>query len=408
MKRIFLLVLSLIILFISEPIAVNASDEKAVFVRKDGLWLKDGEVERKIVEGGKVFYPKFSSDGIYVSYLSGDSKELWIYNRVTRLKRRVFAGDAYMPRWAPVGQKLAWKSGSVLNVINLSEPTEPFENVALGVGNYSWTSDGKGFIISSSAHLEPDGWSAVQIFTVPADAKGDQTKIKRITTLPKRSDTFFAIGTTEFKWSARSRQYAFIACPTASMSADSNTLMTVTKYGSETKMAGNMLSDPNWFHWSPKDEKLAFIKGIGRLTSENKKLTYWQADSGKEVDLGIEGFADGDFTWRSDKAIIVSRQIEWGWNVPEEKRPHPFLAIVNVKDGSAKKITKPEKGVADVYPKTMPGGEIVWIRTGGSMKKTKVMKKKNADSKEEVWIDHLKEASDCYGWQCVLDVYKAR
>ncbi|KZE67131.1 hypothetical protein AWM68_04540 [Fictibacillus phosphorivorans] len=406
--RCIFITLSLILVMINHPQLIEAADDKAAFVREDGLWLKEGELERRIVEGSSVSHPRFSSNGTYISYVSGNHNELWVYNRVTRLKRKVFDGEVSLTNWSPVDSKLAWKSSSVLNVIDLSKPATSFQNVILGAGNYSWAPNGKGFVVSSSANLEPDGWSPVRLFYVPVNANGDLKKVENITTLPKMSQTFFAIGTTEFKWGSDDQWFAFIACPTASMSADSNTLMVVSLDGSRTKMIGNMLDQPNWFHWSPNKKKLAFIKGIGRLISENKRLTVWDAKSNKETNFGFPGYADGDFTWRSDKEMIVSRQIEWGWDVPEEKRSKPFLASVNVSNGSSTKLTKPGIGEADVYPKTLLNGNFVWIRTGMNPTEAKVMIKRNEAEKEKVWIEKLRTPDNCSGWACMIDIYQAR
>ncbi|RZT24257.1 hypothetical protein EV282_3361 [Fictibacillus sp. BK138] len=411
LKRLTILLVCMLIIVMNVPSHSEAAEGKAAFIRQDGLWLKDGDVERRLVEGTKLSHPKFSSDAMYISYMAGggETKELWVYNRVTRLKRKVFTGELMMPRWSPAGQLLAWKSGSVLNVIDVSKPASTFQNVILGVGNYSWTPDSKGFVVSSSANLQPDGWTPVQIFTVPADAKGDLKKVKKITTLPKMSESFFAIGTTKFKWGMKNSVFAFISCPTASLSADSNTLMIVSKNESTTKMIANMLNNSNWFHWSPKTERLAYINGIGRLVSENKRLTIWDSRSGKEVDLGFQGYADGDFTWRSDREIVVSRQIEWGWEVPVEKRSKPFLVLVDTTTRSAKRLTQPGMEAADDFPKTLPDKGIVWVRSFENSNQSKVIKKMDFESKETVWIDKLaKPAEEYYGWPSVLDVYQGR
>jgi Tol biopolymer transport system component len=407
LKRIISLAI-LAALFLLSPYRVDAEDGKAVYVRKDGLWLKSGENERKLVQGDKITHPSFSSDGRFVSYLSGDQNELWVYNTITRLKKRVFPQGASMPRWSPVGYSLAWKSGSILNAVDVREPGASFYNVALGVGNYSWTSDGKGFIVSSAATLAPDGWEPVKIFNVPLDAAGDMQKAKRIATLPKESDNFFAVSTTEFKWSSGGREVAFIACPTASLSADSNYLMKMDKNGKRIKIIGEMLSNPNWFHWSPVHDQLAFIKGIGRLTSENKKLTVWDSKTGREISYGAERFADGDFTWQDHNRIVVSRQKEWSWNTPEAERSTPFLVQVDIQKSRTEKVTKPPKGRSDVYPKTLPKGELVWVRVSEKSGRAKVMRKKSTHSQEKTWIKDLKPLENCYGWHCVLDIYKSR
>ncbi|MGA4720620.1 TolB family protein [Fictibacillus nanhaiensis] len=406
MKRFLLFGLIFISMIISHSNFAEASDRRAAFIRNDGLWLKEGEIERKLVEGSNLSHPTFSSNGTYISYIARKGKELWVYNRVTRLKRKVFDGDLSLTRWSPTESKLAWKSGGVLNVIDLSRPASSFKNVILGTGNYSWAPDGRGFVVSSSANLEPDGWSPVRLFYVPVNANGELNKVQNITTLPKMSETFFAIGTTEFKWGMDDQWFAFIACPTASMSADSNTLMVVSLDGSRTRMIGNMLDQPNWFQWSPNTKQLGFIKGIGRLTSENKRLTVWNPKSGKEINLSYTGYADGDFTWLNDENIIVSRQIEWGYGVPQEKRAKPFLVSVRIKDGSAKRLTNPARGETDVYPKTLPGEQLTWIRTNSQS--AKVMVKEALDAPETLWINNLHTPENCSRWSCMLDIYEAR
>ncbi|WP_144703064.1 hypothetical protein [Fictibacillus phosphorivorans] len=406
MKRLFICGLIFICIFISHTNFAEASDRRAAFIRSDGLWLKEGELERKLVESSGLTHPTFSSNGTYISYIAHRGKELWVYNCVTRLKRKVFDGDVSLTRWSPTESKLAWKSGGVLNVIDLTRPASSFQNVILGTGNYSWTPDGRGFVVSSSANLEPDGWSPVRLFYVPLNANGDLKKVQNITTLPKMSDTFFAIGTTEFKWGMDDQWFAFIACPTASMSADSNTLMVVSLDGSKTRMIGNMLDQPNWFNWSPNTKQLGYIKGIGRLTSENKRLTVWNPKSGKEINLSYTGYADGDFTWLNDRNIIVSRQIEWGYGVPQEKRAKPFLVSVKIDDGSGKRLTNPGRGEADVYPKTLPGEQLTWIRT--NTQSAKVMVKEGLDAPETLWINNLRTPQNCSGWSCMLDIYEAR
>ncbi|WP_416730599.1 hypothetical protein [Fictibacillus sp. JL2B1089] len=406
MKRLFIFGLILISIVISHTNFAEASDRRAAFIRNDGLWLKEGELERKLVESSSLTHPTFSSNGTYISYKARKGKELWVYNRVTRLNRKVFDGDVSLTRWSPTESKLAWKSGGVLNLIDLTRPASSFQNVILGTGNYSWTPDGRGFVVSSSANLEPDGWSSVRLFYVPLNANGDLKKVQNITTLPEMSETFFAIGTTEFKWGMDDQWFAFIACPTASMSADSNTLMVVSLDGSKTRMIGNMLDQPNWFNWSPNTKQLGYIKGIGRLASENKRLTVWNPKSGKEINLSYTGYADGDFTWLNDKNIIVSRQIEWGYGVPQEKRAKPFLVSVKIKDGSGKRLTNPGRGEADVFPKTLPGEQLTWIRT--KTHSAKVMVKEGLDAPETLWINNLRTPQDCSGWSCMLDIYEAR
>ena len=107
--------------------------------------------------------------------------------------------------------------------------------------------------------------------------------------------------------------------------------------------------------------------------------------------------------------IVVSRQIEWGWEVPVEKRSKPFLALVDTTTRSAKRLTQPEKRAADEFPKTLPDKSVVWVRSFEISNQSKVMKKIDLESKETVWIDNLaKPTEEYYGWPSVLDVYQGK
>ena len=75
-----------------------------------------------------------------------NSNELWVYDVTTKKHRKIFY-DGYNPKWSPTENIVAFSAGGVLNIADL----EHFYNIALGVDDYAWQPDGKGFIASSSA-----------------------------------------------------------------------------------------------------------------------------------------------------------------------------------------------------------------------------------------------------------------
>ena len=95
--------------------------------------------------------------------------ELWVYNVETKLHHKIFY-DGQNPKWSPVENIVAFEqSRGILNISDL----KTFYNIALGVDDYEWQPNGKGFIASSSASLRPDGWTNPILYTISI-AKGYQ------------------------------------------------------------------------------------------------------------------------------------------------------------------------------------------------------------------------------------------
>jgi dipeptidyl aminopeptidase/acylaminoacyl peptidase len=381
-KKIYITLLVLSILF---PVSVKAAEPKAAFIRADGLWLKEGTAERRLVSESGLSKPKWSFDGKYISYNDFEGM-LWAYSLRTHVKKKVFHSPVSMAQWAPAESTIAFKDSSILNIRQL-EPFTPFSNVALGTGSYSWTPDGKGFIVSSNASLTPAGWTNVSIFYVPKDAEGNPVKVKQLAELPAESDDFFAIGTTPFLFSSNKNLMAFIACPTASFSADRNFLSLMTKEGEEFQVIGDMLAHLKWVKWSPTGSLLAFIEGEGRLPTDNKKLTIYSKADNKKRSYTPAGYADGDFTWNTMTSIIVSRQKESGWNIPKEKRPKPHLVSVNLMTGASRNITAPNPQYGDTLPMSLADGTLYWERNKSG---SDVWQSDRNVKNSRIWIKNVK------------------
>jgi len=80
------------------------------------------------------------------------SNQLWVYDMKTKKHSKIFY-DGRNPKWSPTENVVAFSDGDVLNVSDFKK----FYTIALGVNDYEWQPDGKGFIASSSASLRPDG-----------------------------------------------------------------------------------------------------------------------------------------------------------------------------------------------------------------------------------------------------------
>lgn len=65
-----------------------------------------------------------------------------------------------------------------------------------------------------------------------------------------------------------------------------------------------MVSNVMWFEWASKDEKIAYIEGVGREATSNKHLKVLRLPLGKSVSYTPSGYVEHSFTWYSLRNII--------------------------------------------------------------------------------------------------------
>lgn len=335
------------------------------FIRDGDLWLKIDETEMQITKNKKASAPKWSWDGKFIAYSSGEqSNKIWVYSLESKKYFLIYSGGGSY-QWAPNKNQLAFKIDGVLNIIDVTlHKIGQFKNVSLGTGNYSWLPDGSGFLVSSDSHLLPTGWTSIELFKVPADANMDRNKIKPFYTLPPESKYFFAIGTTAFKWSHDEKWIAFIATPTASWSMDSNILCVLSSDAKIFRPLDKMLHFEDWFQWAPSNSSLAYIEGEGRFAVENKHLKVKDFPAFKLPSYTPKGFVDRDFTWENDRMITVSRAKEIEWANDPAKRPLPVLYRVNIQNNDQQQITYPTEKNGDFSPYYhKKNKKLTWIRS---------------------------------------------
>ncbi len=339
---------------------------QAAFVRGSDLWLSIGGVEIQATAGDRAAAPTWSADGQFVAYAAGEQGDrICVYSVAGKQSFPVYDGGVNF-KWAPAGNRLAFLSGGLLNVADITAAgAAPFRNVVGGVGNYSWQAGGSGFLVSTNAQLLPDGWTSVRLLEVPADANMDPSRAKPLFTLPKPSDNFFAVGTSPFRWSADRSRIAFIAHPTASLSADSNTLCVLSADGRDFRTPARMLNDYHWFQWAPRAGTLAFLEGEGRFVLEDRKrLGLTRFAAARRPDRTPPGTTERDFAWIDDRTIVVSRSAFAGKDVAPAERPLPALYRVPLPDGEQRQFTVPPPGSGDFAPTALGGGRtLAWVRT---------------------------------------------
>ena len=372
---------------------------KAAFIRDHQLWLKEGERERQLTENQFVSSPQWSHDGRFIAYLAGEKEGqeqyLYIYDSKEQKSYQPYPElEASSYSWSPAANQLAYLDKGILNITK-TENGRPqgFENVALGVSNFEWFPDGDNFIASSLSNLLPTGWEPVHLFKIPKDAKADTKKIKPFYTIQTNEDDLFAIDAESFKWSADGKWLSFLAIPTASWSADSNTLCVISSTGRNFQAIGKMLYFENWIKWAPMKNQLAFISGEGRFFVENKNAAVMDIpSSSKAREYTPKGYVDLDIEWLSPVEIIVARSKEnKHWN--EGPVPPMFTALytIDIKSGEQRQLTFPKDNELDTAPQVIEDS-ITWLRKAENQNQGDLWVKERVDGEAYQWIKNIDSA----------------
>lgn len=414
-RRLVLVCLALILGWLSGIPAFKAEAAapalKAAFVRQGDLWVREGEREERLTTGEFARNPRWSGDGRWIAYTRGEQeRELWLRKIGEPQGRRISADAGTRFEWAPAGDRLAFQSGDRLYWIGAGRPDKPTA-AASGIGRFSWRPDGRGFVASSQANLLPDGsWTPVRILNVPlAGPDGGPAPARTIYTLPARSGDFFAVGTSLFKWSADGRWMAFLATPTASLSADDNTLCVLSADGSTFQRIDRMANDQSWFEWAGEGDELAYIAGIGREATTNKTLRVAKIPLGKPASYTPAGYVDQGFAWEGPKRIVASRAKEQAqWTAASSARPFPFLVGIGLNDRRQKRLTPKSRTMGDYGPVYLPAQRtLTWVRSDRKTANVFVADPDGRGAKE--WIRSLDLGPNFYeqwNWGAVLQFYK--
>ncbi|RED52729.1 hypothetical protein [Cohnella phaseoli] len=400
-----LVALVVLLLLSLQPALAAASPKnalKAAFVREGSLWLKSGgNGERRLLQGPEIRYPKWSFDGEWIAYLQGGEKpELRLLHVSTGQHRLVAAGAGEDFSWSPVRNELAYRLDEKLYTVRADKPDAPRETAA-GIGSFSWLPDGKGFIASTAARMVNEKWERVRILKIPLEGQ-----VQTLYTLPEMSDQFFAVGTSGFKYSPSGKWIAFLAKPTASLSADGNYLCLLSADGASFYQIDEMLNHADWFQWADRSDTLAFISGVGREAYSNKVLrTLRIPANGKPKTHTPKGYADRGFAWEEDGRLAVSRAKEYSGEGTD--RPLPRLVEVRLQSNKSVGMTEPPQGFGDFSPQFFPREQsLVWVRTNG--KQADVLTAGKTGKPSSVWIKNLDLGTDYYGywnWDEVLAVH---
>ncbi|GAB6519550.1 TolB family protein [Bacillus cereus group sp. MYBK108-2] len=391
-------------------IAITSAENNSVkvaFIRHHNLWIKVDGKEKQLTKGENITGPKWSHDGEWLAYVKGEKQNiLELYRLKDGKKVTPFHSEASNYQWSPTENIIAFIFTGTLNTFDVEKKNADFENVSAGVGDYAWYPDGKNFLVSSEAHLLPTGWTGAQLYEVQKDAHMNPHKMKHLYALPNEHDDFLALVASGFKWSPDQKWISFLAVPTASWSADSNTLCLVRADGSRFEIVDQMLLNTEWFKWAPSKNILAYIEGSGRVALENKHLKIKELPVLQQQTFTPKGYVDWDFTWKNNNVIIVSRAKEGGFETLPEKRPFPSLYEINSTSDKQYQITKSSNKQGDYHPIFMKkSNQLIWIRS--DRKKADIWIAHSDGKHEKKWIENVDVPEWYYekwNWENVISV----
>ncbi len=391
MKRFIVSVGTMLVVFLCSTINSSAENNefKIAFIRHHDLWIKVDGKEKQLTKGEYITGPKWSHDGEWLAYVKGKKQgSLELYRLKDGKKVTPFHSEASNYQWSPKENIIAFVFADTLNTFDVQKKNTDFENVSAGVGDYAWYPNGKKFLVSSEAHLLPTGWTGAQLYEVQKDAHMNPHKMKHLYALPNEHDDFLALVASGFQWSPDQKWISFLAVPTASWSADSNTLCLVRADGSRFEKVDQMLLNTQWFKWAPANNILAYIEGSGRVALENKHLKVKELPALQQNTFTPKGYVDWDFTWKNDNVIIVSRAKEGGFETLPEKRALPSLYEVDSTSNVQHRITKPPHKQGDYHPIFMKkSNQLIWIRS--DRKKADVWLAHRDGKHEMKWIENI-------------------
>ncbi|PEM36540.1 TolB family protein [Bacillus pseudomycoides] len=387
-------------------IQAETKNIQVAFIRNHNLWIKIDGNEKQITKGEYITKPKWSHDGKWIAYAKGEEQNQLELYRVADGKKVVPSQtEATNYQWSPAENIIAFEFTSTLNTFD-AEKNATFENVSSGVGDYAWYPDGKKFLVSSEAQLLPTGWTGAQLYEVKKDAGMNPNKMKHLYTLPSMQEDFLAYIASDFKWSPNQKWIAFLAVPTASWSADSNTLCLLKADGSYFEKVDQMLLNSQWIQWAPSKNILAYIEGSGRFALENKYLKVKELPALQQEKFTPKGYVDWDFTWQDNELITLSRAKEMEWSNEEEKRSLPSLYQVNIQSNRQRQITTPAKKYGDYNPLYIKSeNQLTWMRS--DRKKADMWLANGDGSKAKKWIGNIDVPQWYYekwNWEEVISV----
>lgn len=296
--------LLLVVLVTFAPCRAAANDAipiRLAFVRGGDLWRWGGGTVQQLTHEGDVSFPRFSHNGEWVLYQRGGE---WRLMRADGGRSWVvpLAGSA---AWSPAALELAVADGRDTYVVPVGDggPGEA-RLVVRGWSGTVWSPDGMRLAV---ARAERTGESLFEgkVFLGIVGSKGGEPRQILQERFPKGD---CGGGAHASAWSPDGQWLLLVRYGiTASISADCNELAVVRVSGGPAVSLGET-PQPRWAVWSPVAPTLAFVDGVGREATRNKRLRLASSPFGEPragepraggdaLTVTPPGFADRDPAW---------------------------------------------------------------------------------------------------------------
>ncbi|WP_180960108.1 PD40 domain-containing protein [Neobacillus cucumis] len=386
--------------------AQNTSKElKAAFIRHHNLWTKTGDKEQQVTFEGRISYPKWSHDGNWIAYLKRTKKdgtfELWLYNSKMNNHFQVRSNVENNFQWSPRDNRISFIINKRLYVLTL-DPAIPFliSEIAENIENFSWLPDGHSLLVSRKESKQLQSNLILSQITF----RTNKPIVRQFYTVPVNEGEYY-VSTSPFKWSYDQKWLSFLLLPTASLSADSNTLCLLSRNGQVFQRTADMLNEVEWFQWAPSKNTLGYVKGIGREANLNKQVEVVNFPSLNKELVTPNGYVDRDLSWKNNEVIYVSRAKE-DTKADLINRPLPCIYQINMTSGQQKQVTFPAEQESDFAPRFIDD-TLLWIRTN-KYSASIFLLENQTDVK---WIKIINVASNYYdrwNWDEVFSLYRGR
>ncbi|WP_066390866.1 TolB-like translocation protein [Neobacillus mesonae] len=399
------------VIFISFlPFQLNVSADsslKAAFIRNDDLWIKIGRNEKQLTNGEYVRFPKWSADGSRIAYLRGKKSDgylgdLWVYHVQMNKHYKVKENVSNNFQWSSHDNQLSFMIQRDVFVVT-TDPAKPFtvRLAAKGVENFSWLPKGDGLLVSKKKDQQLN--SDILLYKVFLGKYPDEPLVKHFYTVPV-GENEIVVSTSQFKWSHDQKWLSFLLVPTASISADSNTLCILSADGKTFRRIAEMLNYDDWFQWAPVGSNLGYITGIGREATVNKYLRIIYVPSFKKRPLTPKGYVDIDFIWKGSGVLYASRSVETNQGPPNQT-PLPYLYKIILSSSHQNQIGRHPVTVGDFILHYFDK-QLYWVRT--NRKAAVVMEGDVITGEERYWINNITLASNYYSkwnWDEMISFY---
>jgi Tol biopolymer transport system component len=175
-------------------------------------------------------------------------------------------------------------------------------------------------------------------------------------------DAIFIQGLSSIKFSPNGRYIAaFLASNSPSYNTAGMPLSIIDTNRKKRVTVGKGLGYPGWLAWSANSKRLAFIDGLGRSVTTNKRLNLAAVDQGRKVTkIGNKGLVDCRPLWLG-KTVYFARATETETWDTDDKRV-PGQQIIRWMSGKVTPVTTP--GKQSDYPLSLSpdGRKLAFLR----------------------------------------------